>query len=324
MRVAVLFSPEAGNKKKFHDIGSVLTHKLSNHTVFTGQGCFGKLYLPDATEIAESAVKNYRSRIAFITTMLCRHDPEMFICVGGDGLAAYAADTLTSIGVSMPVMGIAAGTANVGPIIAFRPEELNSFDPENLIFSAIGAIHIKNGDRHIGYAFNDAIIGNTFLGTINGETTNMSVRALLEGNKKLAVTPLCNITDDRFSITKNGMRVKFTIKSPAQIIISPLEVDKFYGRAITGALCFSAYSPLKAAMGLFEEVIVKNDNSSTYAEQFTKAEHLLFGPGDLISITGLSEEGQIIIDGNPYLRENEIVTFEYKPRLISVAKPLAE
>jgi hypothetical protein len=318
MRIAVLFSPDAGKKKIFNDIGSVLARKLKNHKVFTGQGGFGKLYIPEATEIAECA-GDYRTKIAFMTLSLSAQKPDLFICVGGDGLGAYVADTLITNGLSVPVMGIAGGTANVGPIIATRLYDLDSFDPENLIFSSRGAIHVRNGGRHTGYAFNDVVIGNTFLGTIDGETKNISVEELLVNNKKVPVTPSCNITADEFRIAKNGKDICFSIKKPAQIVVSPLEVDKFYGRAVTGVLCHSAYSPLKAAMGLFDNIIV--GINANIAEQLTKSEHILFGPGDLITVTGLSDEGHIIIDGNPYLRKDEVLTFEYKPGLIEVAEP---
>jgi hypothetical protein len=321
MRIAALFSPNAGSNDKFHGIGNILTRIFKNHEVFTGKGNFGEHYLPEATTAKGSVPEDYRSSITYMVLSLLSNDPDMFICVGGDGLAAYVADALITNGSSMPIVGIAGGTANVGPIIAINPDDLELFEPEKLSFSTIGAIHIKNGDRHIAYAFNDVVMGNTFLGTINGETTNISAKELLENNKKTAVTPSSNITVDGFNITNNGEDIKFSIKNPAQIVVSPLEVDRFYGRAITGALCYSAYSPHKAAMGLFEEVIVKMADSSSYSERFTKVEHLLFGPGDIVSITGLSEDGQIIIDGNPYLREHETVTFEYKPNLVKVAKP---
>jgi len=322
MRIAVLFSPGAGNKKAFSEIGNTLTRRLEKHEVFTGQEGFGRHYLPEATEIKVNAAGDYRSMIASITLSLMANKPELFICVGGDGLGAYVADTLISNDLPVPLMGIAGGTANVGPIIVIKPPELEFFDPENLVFSSIGAIHVRDSGRHIGFAFNDVIIGNTFLGTIDGETKNISVKELLINNAKVPVIPSCNITNEGFGIAKNGKDVSFSIKKPAQIVVSPLEVDNFYGRAITGALCHSAYSHLKASMGLFDDIIVKM-NSDSFADRFTKAEHILFGPGDVIAVTGLSDEGHVVIDGNPYLRRDEILTFEYKPNIVSIAKPFA-
>jgi len=322
MRVTVLFNPDAGSNMKFNEIGAILTDRLSKHEVFTCHDFCGKYYLPDATEAGSDVRCGYRDSITNMTLALVQYAPELFICVGGDGLAAYVADTLITNSCAIPVMGVAGGTANVGPIIAIKPEDLKLFEPENLVISSIGAIHVKNGCRHLGYAFNDVIIGNTFLGTVNGNTANLSVEALLEKNTKVAVTPSDEITVDGFNITKNSLQMKFSIERPAQIIASPLEVDKFYGRAITGGLCFSAYLPLKAAIGLYDEVLVKMDSDNTFINRFTKVEHMLFGPGDLVKISGLSANGHIVIDGNPYLRENEIVSFEYLPDLIRIASPV--
>ena len=323
MRVAVLFNPDAGSSIKFRVIGAVLSKRLKGHEVITCPGSFGKLYMPDAAEVYGDVRSGYRERIADMILSLVRRSPELFLCVGGDGLASCTADTLITNGCAVPVMGVAGGTANVGPIIAVSPEKLEHFDPEKLAISSIGAIHVSNGSNHLGYAFNDMIIGNTFLGTVKGKTVNLSVEALLKkGEKKIVEAPSEEITSGVFNITKNGSRVKYSIEHPAQIVASPLEADNFYGRAITGILCYSAHVPLKAAVGLYDEVVVKMYGHDAATEHFTKVEHLLFGQGDHVSISGLSGNGHIIIDGNPYLREDELVSLEYVPGLINIAKPV--
>lgn len=323
MKIAVLFNPDAGSNMKFRGIGAVLSKRLKGHEVLTCRGSFGKLYMTDAAETYGDVRSGYRDSITDMTLSLVSHAPELFICIGGDGLASYIADTLITHGCTVSIMGIAGGTANVGPIITVSPEMLEYFDPKKLAISSIGAIHVNNGCNHVGYAFNDMIIGNTFLGTVNGKTVNLSVEALLKKNeKKVVEAPSHEITTGTFNITKNGSQVKCSIKNPAQIIVSPLEVDNFYGRAITGILCYSAHMPLKAAIGLYDEVIVKMHSHDTAVEHFTKVEHLLFGRGDHVNITGLSGNGHIIIDGNPYLKEDEVISLEYKPSLLSIAKPV--
>ena len=321
MKVAVLFSPGAGNNIQFHEVGSTLSEKLSNHKVYTCRDFYGKFYMPDAIETGSGAPSDYKKSIIYLVLSLIEYSPDLFICVGGDGLAAYVANALILSGCPIPIMGIAGGTTNVGPIVSVQPENLKWFDPEMLTFSNAGAIRVRNGNNHVGYAFNDAVIGNTFLGTLDGKTTNLSVEALLKKNKKVAEIPTCDITSGRLSILKNDVTAIFSITKPAQIIVSPLEVDKFYGRAITGALCYSAYLPLKAAIGLSNNVLIKMDNNGITTECFTKIEHMLFGPGELVSISGLSEQVHIVLDGNPYLKEDEIVAFEYVPDFINVARP---
>lgn len=323
MRIAVLFSPEAGGNSKYQRIGEILSKRLSSHEIFTCKGFCGEYYLPNAGLVSYDTADDYKSSIANMSEALIESAPELFICVGGDGLAAYVADTFTKMGSKTPLMGVAGGTANVGPITSVRPESLKYFDPMDLKLASAGAVRVKNGKIHIGYAFNDAVIGNTFLGTIDGNMTNLSVEALLNDNSKIAQTPSCDITTGDFKIYKNGKPKKFSISNPGQIIVSPLEVDNFYGRAITGALCFSAYLPQKAAIGLFDEVLINAGGNNTAPEQFAKAEHLLFGPGDQVSITGLSPKAHIVIDGNPYLRQEDIITFEYIPGLINIARPAA-
>ena len=172
-------------------------------------------------------------------------------------------------------MGIAGGTANVGPIVNVEPGSLKDFDPSRLNYVDTGAIKVTVGYKHIGYGFNDVVIRNTFLGTIDGKMVNISVESMVKKGEKVAVTPASDITTDRFSISKNGNPVKNSISRPAQIIVSPLDNDNFYGRAIAGILCMSAYSPLKAAIALFDQVIVKPENDSKGIDSFSQSEHRL-------------------------------------------------
>ncbi len=321
MRVAVLFNPGAGNNEKFIEIGKLLTERLVNHEVYTCPGSSGGFYLTDAIKTGDEIYSDYKNGIKRRVLLLASCVPELFICVGGDGLAAYVADALISGGFSIPIMGIAGGTANVGPIVSVKSNNLRLFNPENIELTNAGAIRVTSCRRHIGYGFNDVVIGNTFLGTIDGKVANISVEALLKRNEKSTETPSGNITDNGFRIIKNNKPVEFKTSNPAQIIVSPLEADRFYGRAITGALCYSAYLQQKAAIALSDRILVSIDSGDAGIGSFLEIEHLLFGPGDKVSIEGLAENGHIIIDGNPYLRENENVIFEYLPNLVRIARP---
>jgi len=321
VKIAVLFSQGAGKKSLYGQIGDSLSRKLSGHKIYTYSSDFGQSYIEKAEILSGEMPRDYKLMMRKLTHALAEVEPDLFITVGGDGLAAYVADALITGGYCVPVMGIAGGTANVGPIVSINPEDLDGLDFQNLTFKKIGAIEVLEESNHISYGFNDVVISNTFLGTDDGKMVSLSVREMVEKGEKKIDQPSRNITTMEFSIRKDERILDHCIKRPAQIVISPLEVDKFYGRAVTGALCMSAFSEYKAAVALLNETVIDTGGGNKGIDSFIGVEHILFSKDETVSISGLSDDGQIVIDGNPYLRSNETVTFKYRPDLIKIVTP---
>jgi hypothetical protein len=168
---------------------------------------------------------------------------------------------------------------------------------------------------------NDVVLGNSFLGTLDGETVNLSARAMLRDGVKQRVEPSATIATEAFDLCKNGARIEVAMVRPAQIIASPFRPREFFGRAIAGVLCNAAFMDGAASLGLFDEVIVKASEPARGFHNTARAEHLLFGPGDLIEISGLTEDADIIVDGNPYAREGRTVQLCFSP---AIAQTLVE
>lgn len=320
MRAAVIFSPGAGQKQRFSDIGQKLERLFGGESLITCPGRFGGDYLPHARVCHGDTAGGYVEVLGSMTRALLSHAPDLLVSVGGDGIASYLADAMLTAGYNIPMMGVAAGTANVGPIVCVDAEKLDGCDISHWNYSTAGAVEVLAGS-HVGYAVNDVVIGNTFLGTLDGQVVNLSAGAMaLEGRQEVCA-PSSHITGEDFAITKNGKAAARAIATPGQIIVSPLDRDRLEGRAVYGALCSAAYSPCKAAVALTKEVMVCAEAENAGMESFCMAEHLLFGPDDEVVLTGLTENAQLILDGNPYLRGNEAVTLRFHPGLITVAVP---
>ena len=155
---------------------------------------------------------------------LAREGPDLFVCVGGDGLASYVADALlgdSHAALSLPLLGVAAGTANVGPIVSLGLEELRDLDPSALSLSKVGAVEARVGGRHLAYGFNDVVIGTTFLGRVEGEVRSLSAEAMARREEKLPEEPHAGIASRRFLVEKDGRPLKGAMARPAQIIAAP-------------------------------------------------------------------------------------------------------
>ena len=291
-----------------------LVPSLQSYDVAVCAGPFGCDSPPSSwsrltPELSASYVENLRGSVA----SLLDWGSDMLICIGGDGLGSYVLDAMISHGNKVRLLGIGAGTINVGPIVAFGIEDIPMLDISKLSAKTIDGVEISINGKHIAYALNDAIIGNSFLGTLEGRVVNLSAKALLDDGRKLEIEPSFDIVSRDFCIRKNGLRIENSMQKPAQIIVSPLRKREFFARAIAGVLCNASYMDGAAALGLFDTVIVRAATPLRGFENMALSEHLLFGPGDLIEIEGLTRNGDIVADGNPYLREGtrgEVVSFK--------------
>jgi hypothetical protein len=338
MRVAVIFNRNSSFVNTLHaEIGRKLAIVLRHHQPIVHED-YGAGYLPDATNrILEARAEgaDYKAMLRQAVLDMLALKPEFFITVGGDGLAAYVADVLITTGgaqrtyATVPIMGIAAGTANVGPIVSIRPDQLNGLDLKALKRIPAGAVQVQDGADVVGYGFNDVIIGNSLLTTIGGETENISVEELVTHDRKVVIRPGTRIAGVGFQVFLNGSPVAIDgYPQPLdikQIVVTSLQFDRLYGRAIMGALVRGGYEEHVAAIGLSDRVIVDSAPAAGADQVFTTMRQLTFTEGDFVVLGGFAEDAHLVIDGNPYLRRHDELTFRYLPGLVTLcALPSAE
>ncbi|MDD3366784.1 MAG: hypothetical protein PHS67_05950, partial [Sphaerochaetaceae bacterium] len=129
------------------------------------------------------------------------------------------------------------------------------------------------------------------------------------------------IVDKTFTITTNGQITKVkNSKEIKQIIVTSLQFDQLYGRAIFGALCLGKERGPMAAIGLSNRVIVDADFVHWSEPEFTTIQHLVFTPNQEITLCNLGEDAHIVIDGNPYLRKSQKISFRLLPAVLKVLR----
>ena len=238
---------------------------------------------------------------------------ERFVSVGGDGTATNVKNAMYELGINFPILGVAAGTANVGPIVSVTLEQLEGrhiSEAKEVCYDGI-AVYVK--DKFISLAFNDLIVGDTFLGTINGQTCSLSVRALLERGEHTPVKPAEHIVTDDFVIELNGKELVPNREIIRQIVLSPVAHESHYGRAVYGPVGKCDWCEKKGVIALCDYIAVSFEEDGTGVDRFSSTQYLIFGPNDQVALRGFTEDACLVCDGNPYLMPSDRFAVRYEP-----------
>ena len=317
MRIGVLVNPSAGHGQKARAVISRLEESWQGHELLAMAGpsapCFTR-----ATPLPEPD-GGYVEKLFGSVRALLDAGAQMIATLGGDGTAAYAAEALGDARRAVPLLGIGLGTANVGPIVT-----LSGDDPippvEALAFVPGDGVAVYSGDRRIAAGYNDVVLGNTYLATVDGETVTADGQTLLTEGRVVRGRPLENVFGPDTRVTKNGRPLPVSLPAVGQAIAAPLSQDRLYGRAVHGIYCYAPDSPTQGALTLSARPLVSYEPDERGYDAFAPEERLLFSAADEIAITGLDPSILAVCDGNPWPLAGGAVTLHYVPQDVLIAK----
>ena len=316
MRVGVLVNPSAGHG---HRTGEVIARL---------EACWPETELlaleSDAPLFTRAALLpapegGHVARIQRGAKALMDAGADLLVTLGGDGTAAYVAEAVVASGKRTPILGIGLGTANVGPIVTLTAEdELPPLDA--IAFRPVGSIAVFSGGKRVAAGYNDVVLGNTYLATLDGLPVTADGNALLREGIVREGKPLVSVLTAETVITKNGRPLPHTLGEAGQIVASTLERDDLNGRAVHGIFCYAPGSPTMGALTLSARALVSYEEDDRGFDAFAPEERLLFSEEDEIAITHLAPETLAVCDGNPYPITDRSVALRYMPQEILVAE----
>ncbi len=318
MKAAVLLNPQAGGAGRLGEVASAVGALVSGHASIGVTGYGGEILRP-GTLLPRPAQTGYLPALHAAVDALASHEPDVYIVAGGDGMAAYVADRLVTRGLRPRLLGVRMGTANVGPIIDFDAAELDGLSLDTLAFAPCGAVEALDGTAHVAFGFNDVVVGNTLLSTVDGQAVTVSARALAEEGKLVPEAPLASI-GPALTVVKNGLETPSALSGVSQAVVSCLERENLSGRAVSGMLCFTGSGPERAALTLSSRPLVVLAPDPRGFARPAAMEQLLFSACDTLSLRGASPEALIVADGNPYTRRAAEIGFRYAPAIIETAR----
>ena len=253
----------------------------------------------------------YVQDIDFMVSQALDKGVDILVAAGGDGTASYVASSAIMNGSdkSRPVLlGFPAGTANAGPIV----HPLGTGETSGLRQVELDAIEVTDGDNVIGYGFNDVIIGNSFLATLDGKMVNLDARAMTEYDGHIVVRPGERITGSDFSVRLDGKEA-FIPHKVVQICVSAVNSDIPGSRAVLGGLLNAVGDAHSAAAAFIDRIMVDSDPASWKWRGPISTTHICFTQDNILEISGFGEDAQIIVDGNPFIRRTDRLSFRIVP-----------
>ncbi|HHY39400.1 MAG TPA: hypothetical protein GX507_10845 [Clostridia bacterium] len=276
---------------------------------------------------------------------MARSGVEALVVIGGDGTMADAALGIVLSGCApekCPILGIGVGTSNVGGLISLRLKSLTRRGridaiprtradiSENVPVKSLrdadafirvpckGLVASADGEI-IGVAFNDVVMGDTVLATIDDRKVDVKASSFIRGELEPA-TPSCiygsncEVTLIRnenggSSITGGSRRSTIVVASGTQVgqaVVSILD-GRFVGKAVSGGACLGDLLAMPAAVAVSDRPVVRVnlDMDELYECSPITTRTASFGEKDTVRIKGIRHGACVCCDGNPVLEVSE-------------------
>lgn len=301
-RVGLIVNPAAGSGVNESLVAARhVVERCGAQFVFTGPGQAGSAALSGwhgqvQVHNPESSAPSKQTRA--LARWMKEQRLDGLIVVGGDGTLS---DAGIEVGGTLPILGIGAGSTNVGRLItccASRVEELSFAE---LDIWKTDALLASVNDSLVGMAFNDVVIGSTIVGTLNGQRCDLSAAERSHG-RLTALRPR-SIGNRETKVTRISPAERTLIASGEAVgtVVAGFAEPAFFGKAITGGICLASLTGLPAGC------LVCN---LPLAQVGITAQTLLNAPAVISQYVSLSEdttievehlEGDAVlcVDGNP-------------------------
>lgn len=300
--VGLIINPRAGLGAEANlEIARQAIKSIGVKRILTGPGPLGEWAVAKAVvrpvpELTGRAVTRWLAQDAVSTGV------DALLVVGGDGTLSDAAFALFEGGHPCAILGIGAGSTNVGGLVTCRADELDKLDQAEFIAERLDTLVAQCNGRILGLGFNDVVIASTVLGTLEGKVIDLDATAFLEG-KKIPGQPQSIAAKSALVTKVSGEKVVQVAQGPAvgTIIAGFAGDERFYGKAIVGGVCLTSLVGLPAGCLVCGQPIVRThlEQSDLEEQEPLMSAYVSLSEADAIHVAGVSPPGVLCADGNP-------------------------
>ena len=323
--VGVIVNPAAGlGASRNLDLARQVINSLNPRSVVTGPGQMGGDALPQAHKLGQPEGQG-RKATQFLTRQMADMDLDALIVIGGDGTLADVAFALADQVNPCPILGIGAGSTNVGDLITCRADAVHALQNARFVPESMNALVAGCNGTDLALAFNDVVIGATVVGTLAGEVCDLDATAFYGGERILghpqpvasAMTLVMKRTGDRLVRVAQGVEVGTVVVGFAHYLC-------FYGKAIVGGVALTDLTGQPAGCLVCAQPLVRTRLSPEELAEVEpiRSSYISLSAGEVIQATGFAPPAVLCADGNPLqiLGPDDVVHVRLKPDAVCVLR----
>lgn len=226
---------------------------------------------------------------------------EVLVVVGGDGTMADVAHALIDLSHKPAILGIGAGSTNVGALITCQMEDLDQLAVDKLEMRPLPAVLAYDQSGLLGIGFNDCVFGFTVITTVNGALRDVQVKAKIDG-ENISAQPEA-IGTPATLVERLGPAERTTIARGSSVgaIVVGLAESRFIGKAVTGGVCLAALSGVPAGCLVADHPLVQIEISREDVLRLPPLHSIYtsLDTGLRIRVSGVRLGTALCVDGNP-------------------------
>jgi hypothetical protein len=320
-RIGLIVNPKAGGGSGLA-IARQVIDILAPREILTGiyeMGMDALRELPPVLRIFDWKPRVGPARTIFLAQSMAEEGADALVVIGGDGTLADVAFALHTKGLAAPILGIGAGSANVGPLITVHGSAVQRLVGADLTTRTVDGLVAGVNDHALGLGFNDIVIGFTVLATIAGQIVDVDAARKMQGeNSPREPEP---VWTERTRVVKRwvGVEAASPPAHPTEILIAQgdqvatviagLPDNRFYGKAITGGVLLSGLLDDPAGCLVCDHLLVRThlDPEAHRRSEPVVSRYAGLNETERIEAWGFRDGTVLCADGNPLalLREND-------------------
>jgi len=311
LRVGLIVNPAAGSgiEVALHSARNAVA-ALGAEEVCTGVGQTGA----DALAGWHGQVRTYgggaasgREQTCALARWLADQRVAAVIVVGGDGTLADVAKVFIGLDCRTPVLGIGAGSTNVGRLITCRTAEVRQLHSENLETWEVDCLAATANGNLLGHAFNDVVIGHTIVGTIDGRIRDIEAAEHMRGTHKAGTPRSIGTNKTRVIRRSKGSETLVAQGRSVGTVVAGFAEPAFFGKAVTGGICLASLTGLAAGCLVSSLPLVQVEISAAALLQAAPvvSSYVTLSEETSIVVENVQDGAVLCVDGNPLRRLNE-------------------
>jgi hypothetical protein len=324
-RLGLIVNPRAG-RGAAHNLAHARTAvaALGPTTVVTGPGALGADAVPGAVVLSGGERGDGRDITMTLACDAVEYGIDALVVVGGDGTFSDVAVAFDRAGLRCPIVGIGAGSTNVGALVTCVGTAAANLATDRLTVEAVDGLELR-ATGVTSLAFNDVVVAMTIVGTLDDAFVNLDADAFYHG-AKVRATPRPLACAEARVAKRHGERETLVAEGAeiGCVVVGFTACEGMYGKALVGgiALSSSVGVPAGCIVASFPLVFAELEREQHRLMEPLRSRYVGLDEGETLELRGFSGGAYVCADGNPLkaLTPMDVVEVRVRLGVVDVAR----